>query len=207
MVMYAGKIVEGAGDRRAVRVDAPSVRRGALPLDPAPRPRPPPALYSIPGVPPDLSQGLVAAGSRRAAAMRPTQCRVEEPLARARCRRSDARVRVLPPGQRLGARGERARDPGRTRPPPKATLATRRRARGAARARPSREGVPGDGRRRDPAEPRNRQGGLRRLVQRAPRRDVRARRRVGLREDDDRLADHRAAPARRPERFASKATT
>ena len=175
------------------------------------------ALYSIPGVPPDLSvTPPPAAGSPRAAATRPTRCR-----ARSRCSlrsrgrtrpgagaehtdtpallganpRRRARLRVLPPGaSRRAARSEAAR--GRSA----SSSARRTAAREPAPSgevlladRHAREGVPGHRGRRHPAEDRHGQGGLGRLVQRPSRRDVRARRRVGLREDDDRLADRGAA--------------
>ena len=65
------------------------------------------------------------------------------------------------------------------------------------------QGVPGHRGRRPPAEDRDGQGRLGRLVRRPPRRDVRARRRVGLRQDDDRLARRGAAPGRRRARSGS----
>ena len=93
----------GRRHRRAVRGDAPPVRGGALPLDPAARPRPLAGAVLDPGRPArPLRRRSWPAGSRRAAATRPTACRVEEPPLEPDGRRSEPRVRLLPPGRRLG---------------------------------------------------------------------------------------------------------
>ena len=69
------------------------------------------------------------------------------------------------------------------------------RRRGPPRARRHLQGVPRHRRRGHAAQDRHGQGRVGRVLRRPPRRDVRARRRVGLRQDDDRPARHRARPA------------
>ncbi len=85
MVMYAGKIVEAADDRGAVRLDAPPVLRGAARVDPPPRPGPhPPALL-------DLRPAAGPLGDARRLPVRPALPLRDRRLPRARNRRSRPR--------------------------------------------------------------------------------------------------------------------
>ena len=209
---------EDRGGRRhggAVRVDAPPVHRGAVPVDPALRPG------SLAGALLDPGR---AAGSHDAAARLPLRGALPQRAGALHAGGAASRPETSD-GSRPGAGVEHTETPApRTRSAPASTSShastrsrrARRRSRpvdhrhraraGRARRRAGRErrraalaperrqGVPRHRRCRLPTEDRHRQGRLRRLLRRSPRRDVRARRRVGLREDDDRLA-RRGAPA------------
>jgi peptide/nickel transport system ATP-binding protein len=79
MVMYAGKIVESAGTDElfaSMRHPYAEALFRSIPRLDHDRRR---ALYSIPGVPPDLSQGLVACRFAPRCRYATDQCRVEEP--------------------------------------------------------------------------------------------------------------------------------
>ena len=217
MVMYAGKIAEGADTEELFAAMRHPYTRGAVPVDPAPRPGP--------------LAGAVLDPRRAARSVRgPRRLPVRAAL--------PLRARALP------ARGAaaRARDGDGSSPAPGRSTPRRQRCSGRSRrehvfacfhpvdgARPTTTAPRSSSSRSRAPEPRalepaasarccsqidqlvkefpvtsgavmqrkvgTRQGGLRRLVRRPPRRDVRPRRRVGLREDDDRLADRRAPPA------------
>jgi peptide/nickel transport system ATP-binding protein len=80
MVMYAGKIVEGAGTDElfaAMRHPYSEALFRSIPRLDHDRSQ---ALYSIPGVPPDLSAGLVACRFAPRCRYSTERCRVEEPL-------------------------------------------------------------------------------------------------------------------------------
>ena len=144
MVMYAGKIVEGAGTDElfaSMRHPYAEALFRSIPRLDHDRRR---ALYSIPGVPPDLSPGARGVPVRAAVPVRDR--RVPGRGAAARRPTADDRERTSSPAStrsNASAREENARairvdgDGAGRRP------RTRRRAGGAARARPPREGVPG----------------------------------------------------------------
>ena len=79
MVMYAGKIVEGATTPTLFSRDAPPLRRGAARLDPEDERDASIPLYSIPGVPPDLSGEFVGCRFEPRCRNATEQCPVEEP--------------------------------------------------------------------------------------------------------------------------------
>ena len=223
MVMYAGKIVEGAGTDElfgAMRHPYTEALFRSIPRLDHDRSQ---ALYSIPGVPPDLSADLLACRFAPRCRYATDRCRTEEPLlapessngrpgAGAEHTDTPAILGANPAGEHVFAcfhpvhtssdepvasrRGLPADSRDRARAAA-ASCGVARRARGPAPGRSPGEGVPGHLGRRPAAEGRQREGGLGRLVQRAARRDVRSRRRVGLRQDDDRLADRGAPPCDR----------
>ena len=212
MVMYAGKIAEGADTEElfaSMRHPYTEALFRSIPRFDQDRSQ---ALYSIPGVPPDLM--TPPPGCRFAPRCRNAQarCTQEEPLlapetsdgSRPGAGVEHTETPTLPNAIRAGehvfacfypveasAAEDRAQSIIVTERAPDAPVvepvASGRRADLAPERR---QGVPRHRRRRLPAEDRHRQGRLRRLLRRPPRRDVRARGRVGLREDDDRLARH-----------------
>ena len=169
MVMYAGKIVEGADTDElfaAMRHPYSEALFRSIPRLDHDRSQ---ALYSIPGIPPDLSAGARGVPVRAALPLRaPSAAAVEEPLLapetsdgarpgaasstpRRRPARRDprrrARLRLLPPGEARATRIAPRRDRHRAR----AGRARRRagRERDVLLAdRPPGEGVPGDRRAR-----------------------------------------------------------
>ena len=101
-----GQDRRGRRHRRAVRRRCGTRTRGALPLDPAPRPRPLAGALLDPGRPArSRPPAVAAAASRRAAATRPTRCRGRGAAARAGVERRIA----------AGRRRRAHRDAGRAR--------------------------------------------------------------------------------------------
>ena len=204
IVMYAGQVVETGADRDAVRRHAHAVHRGAAALDPEDRRTEPHAPHRDPGSParPRLP-------SRRLPVRRPLRLRAGQVPrgAAAAVRRPHARppVPLLVPGRHPRGRGRARAQPRRRRgkPPDGRAPAPRTSARGRRRAAP----------RRGPRRrvPRRRAARCARGVGDQPRpargRDARARRRVRLREVDDRAGDHAAPAAHVGKRAASTASS
>ena len=101
MVMYAGKIVEGAGTDElfgAMRHPYTEALFRSIPRLDHDRTQ---ALYSIPGIPPDLSAGLVACRFAPRCRYATERCRVEEPLL---APESSVRARGRAPARRTRTR-------------------------------------------------------------------------------------------------------
>ena len=110
MVMYAGKIVEGAGTDElfgSMRHPYTEALFRSIPRLDHDRSQ---ALYSIPGVPPDLAAGLVACRFAPRCRYATERCRVEEPLLAPEPRDGARRVRApsTPTRRRCSARSPQA---------------------------------------------------------------------------------------------------
>ena len=164
-VMYAGRIVESAPTERALQRDAPSLHAGPARLDPAPGARTDTQpLFSIPGLPPDLTQPPDRVPLRPALPVR------DRPVPRrgAAARRRRPRATSSPAGTRSTARStSTSRMHGRRRARRRARA--RRTPRAAARDHERRPRVPGDRGRGPAAQGRLGQGGVRRHASRSAR--------------------------------------
>ena len=184
-VMYAGKIAEEATTRRLFEDMRHPYSEALLASVPKVDQDPDERLLSIAGLPPDLSRSITNCRFAPRCQYATDRCREEDPPL-------DPVTSGLDPGEvhrfacfhpvdhqapatpvTIVARATS----GRTVSPP-----VRRPRDPPGRTRG--QGVPGDGRRPHPPPDRHGQGGVRRLVRHPPGRDLRAGRRVGLRQDD-----------------------
>ena len=188
-VMYAGKIVEEAADRRALPRHAPPLLRGPPGVGAQARPgRRRSGWSASPACPRPLAGRSPAAASRRAAATPPSVPGPVEPeLARAARLRAPGRspcFRLLPPG------ATRSRPSRRSPSPDRHAVLEQRSGQGRCRAVAPWRRTWSRSSRSPRASCRRQvgavQGRLRRLLRRPPGRDLRAGRRVGLRQDDHR---------------------